>query len=241
MLGGLMMGVGATAHPINAALKVMGGSADQSDEEIVAMVATATREQVVEMIQKDVTIIKYLPEEFKSDKELMLGAIKETPRAMKYVSKTLLNDKDFLIEATKENRALVYVPKEIRNNKELMTSVIEAVPANLIYCEELKEDKEFVLGLVKKDGMTIRFVSESLQDDKDVVLEAVNQNCYAAEHASPRIRKQLSQLNQADLNADIRDMLSMFRNNEKTVQEINVDDGIKEIHKLAKERKKIKI
>lgn len=54
--------------------------------------------------------------------------------------------------------------------------------------ESMRGDKEFVLDVVKKDGMALEFVTNNLKADRDVVLAAVRQNGYALQFAAESLK-----------------------------------------------------
>ena len=53
-----------------------------------------------------------------------------------------------------------------------------------------KENKEYILEVVKKQGKLLEFASEELQDDEEVVIEALKQDGEALEFASDRLKDQ---------------------------------------------------
>jgi hypothetical protein len=81
-----------------------------------------------------------------SDKELVLEAVKQNGRSLKYASEELKNDKEVVLEAVKEYGYSLYHSSE-----------------------ELKNDKEVVLEAVKKNSNSLDFASEELKNDKEVV------------------------------------------------------------------------
>lgn len=52
----------------------------------------------------------------------------------------------------------------------------------------LKEDREFVLEMLKINGLVLEYVSPEFQADRELVLEAVKQNVSALEYASPKLK-----------------------------------------------------
>ena len=51
-----------------------------------------------------------------------------------------------------------------------------------------KDNREYVLENVKKEGALIEFASDELRDNKEVILEAINNNPEALEFASDRLK-----------------------------------------------------
>ena len=64
------------------------------------------------------------------------------------------------------------------------------MPANKQSCHnrEQKNDREFVLGGVMQNGLTLQYASEELQNDKEVVLAAVQQDGFALKYASEQLK-----------------------------------------------------
>jgi hypothetical protein len=49
-------------------------------------------------------------------------------------------------------------------------------------------DREFLLELLKKDGLRIRYINEDLKDDKDIALAAISNDSYAYSYISQRLQ-----------------------------------------------------
>ena len=83
-------------------------------------------------------------------KEIMLAAVNQNGRALKYAPAELKKDKDFVLAAVNQNgRALWFASAALQN------------------------DKEIVLAAVNQDGRTLRFASAALKNDKDILMAAV--------------------------------------------------------------------
>ena len=54
--------------------------------------------------------------------------------------------------------------------------------------EDLKNDKPFVLKLLKRGGNVLKHVHQSLQDDEEIVLQAIKQNPFSIQYASTRLK-----------------------------------------------------
>mgnify|MGYP002883194026 CR=1 FL=1 len=53
--------------------------------------------------------------------------------------------------------------------------------------ERFRDDREVVLGIVRRSGRALEYVSRRLRDDREVVLTAVRQSGYAHRFASPQL------------------------------------------------------
>jgi hypothetical protein len=54
--------------------------------------------------------------------------------------------------------------------------------------EKLKDDKQLVLTIVKKNGFVLAYSSERLKDDKEVVMAAVQTDGWSLQYASDRLK-----------------------------------------------------
>lgn len=117
--------------------------------------------------------VKHLKRGFKryrSDKEVVLAAVKEFGYNFRYASDTLKSDRPFVLEALEQ----------------------EGTPecsALKFASEDLKSDKQFILEAVKRNGRSLEWASDDLRNDKEVVLEAVRQYRFAYQHASAEIQE----------------------------------------------------
>jgi hypothetical protein len=65
--------------------------------------------------------LKYASEALKSDKEIVMAAIKQNFEAFDYSSIALKSDKEFVLTAVKHNwNAFKYVSKSLQSNKEIL-------------------------------------------------------------------------------------------------------------------------
>ena len=85
--------------------------------------------------------------------------------------------------------ALAFASEELKNNKEIVLSA-----ANCDYCttialsnasKGLQEDSNFVLQIVKLDGLSLLFASSDLRENREIVIAAVQQNQNVFEYIQP--------------------------------------------------------
>lgn len=79
---------------------------------------------------------------------------------------------------------------ELRDDEEAMLSLVSSGRsfAPTLASERLRNDKEFALKAVKRNGRSLHCFSDALRDDEDVVLEAVKQRGLSLEYASERLQ-----------------------------------------------------
>lgn len=84
-----------------------------------------------------------------------------------YISPKLRSNKEVVLEAVKESGyALIYASKELRNDKEVVLAAVKQKGYVLEFAsEELRNDKEVVLAAIKENGNALQFASEKLQEE----------------------------------------------------------------------------
>ena len=137
-------------------------------------------------------ILKFIGNNLKGDKEIILEAMKKDGWALKYASKELKNDEEVVMTAIKNIsclekfrlfsdegdsynvRILHYASDELKNNKEFMLKTLKKDGELLQYAsKELKSDKEVVMTAVKQNGWALAYASDELKNDKDIIIEAI--------------------------------------------------------------------
>ena len=137
---------------------------------------------------------QYASEELQNDKDVVITAVSHNGDALQYASEELQNDKDVAMAALiNSTGAFKYVSERLRSDKEFILHAIgqkdvDAVDDDLdSYIsdnipEKLKADKDFVLEMVKVNGMVLGCVADELKVDKEVVTLAVKNNGKAYAH-----------------------------------------------------------
>ena len=103
--------------------------------------------------------VRHLKLACRANKKVILLAILQEGRAIRYATKALRKDYDLVLRAVRNNGlALEYASSELQNNKAL---VLEAVASN---------------------GTSLQYASIEMKRDKDVVMAAVEENMLALMH-----------------------------------------------------------
>ena len=88
---------------------------------------------------------KFIPEKFKDDEEILIKAMETYPYCLLYTSKKNKNNKKIILPFLKYN-ILRFVSDELKNDKDF---VIEAIKNNIndfkYISKELKNDKDFIM------------------------------------------------------------------------------------------------
>ena len=158
----------------------------QNDKDVVIAAITA--------VDQYSNTLQYASEELRNDKDVVITAVGHNGNALQYASEELQNDKDVAMAALiNSTEAFEYVSERLQSDKEFILHAIgqkdvDAVDDDLdSYIsdnipEKLKADKDFVLEMVKVNGMVLGCVSDELKVDKDVVTLAVKNNGKAYAH-----------------------------------------------------------
>jgi len=154
------------------------------------------RELILEALKRKIpedydSALKYLPEEVRNNKEIVLVAVSNNWRALEYASEQLKNDRDVVLKAVRASGlALQYASEELRDDEEVVLTAVENEPNALFSASErLRDDKRIVLEAVRSNGWALQSASERLRDDEEIVLEAIKTNRDILEnYASERLR-----------------------------------------------------
>jgi len=158
----------------------------QNDKDVVIAAITA--------VDQYSNTLQYASEELRNDKDVVITAVGHNGAALQYASERLRDDKEVAMAALiNSTEAFKDVSERLRSDKEFILHAIgqkdvDAVDDDLdSYIsdnipEKLKADKNFVLEMVKVNGMVLGCVSDELKVDKDVVMLAVKNNGKAYAH-----------------------------------------------------------
>mmetsp|Transcript_22936 Transcript_22936/g.53678 ORF Transcript_22936/g.53678 Transcript_22936/m.53678 type:complete len:266 (-) Transcript_22936:75-872(-) len=109
--------------------------------------------------------LRYAPDELRSDRTIVLGAVSRRGGALQHASAELRNDRSIVLAAlSRRGDALQYAS------------------------EALRADRAIVLAAVSRDGDALRFASDALRSDRVVLLAAACNRGDALQHALPQVR-----------------------------------------------------
>ncbi len=112
-------------------------------------------------------------ESLKDNKDLVLAVIQVDYRALCFASDRLKNDEEVVFVAVRQNsRALKHASERLKGDKDTVRAALWQDPWEALRSagEALKDDKEFMLFVIKKYPKQYGFASDRLMRDKDVVL-----------------------------------------------------------------------
>lgn len=109
--------------------------------------------------------------------KFILELMEHHPINLRYISKELLADKEFILNLLKKNGNILADDKILKYGEILKYT-----------SEKLNANKCFMIKAVKQDGLFLQYASEELKNNKKVVIEAVKQNGFALKFASKTLQ-----------------------------------------------------
>eukprot|EP01064_Diplonema_japonicum_P023667 TRINITY_DN3407_c0_g1_i3.p1 TRINITY_DN3407_c0_g1~~TRINITY_DN3407_c0_g1_i3.p1 ORF type:complete len:779 (+),score=244.32 TRINITY_DN3407_c0_g1_i3:60-2339(+) len=138
--------------------------------------------------------LQFAPESFRTDREVVLGAVGTCGLALQFASSALQGDKKVVTLAVEnDGLALQFASEELRKDRSVVLSAVKNNGLALQFAsEELRKDHSVVLSAVKNNGLALQFASEELRKDRSVVLSAVQNDGLALQFASEELWKDRS-------------------------------------------------
>ena len=139
---------------------------------------------------------KTIPAKLLDNKEFVLEVLKSieiTFPLLEFVSKTLQKDQDVIAEALKQNvENWRFIPKDVLYKKDIFLLTLNYVSKYEFFRgmpDKLKDDKEVILEIVKRDGYDLNVASSRLKDDEEVAMVAASSNASSLFYMSNRVKK----------------------------------------------------
>lgn len=134
------------------------------------------------------------------DKEFILDILRnlDLPAStLKYIDKSLQNDKNFILEAVKDDRGFLMMgmPSKWKNDLDVCKVAIKTSSHLLSYMgKDIQGNRAFVLKAVarKESGEALEHVSDALKKDREVVLAALQSSSLALKFVDPSLKSDKS-------------------------------------------------
>eukprot|EP00438_Fugacium_kawagutii_P031624 Skav216548 [mRNA] locus=scaffold1776:258883:279066:- [translate_table: standard] len=128
-------------------------------------------------VQLNPSALRYAEEEFRSDPELVLGAVQSDEMTLGFATESLRSDGPFVHKALQRNSAAFpYAAEHLKENKRFLSEALK-IPGVLKHAaEEVRRDRELVVLAIESDGAAMCYAAQSLQQDMAFVLEAAEAN-----------------------------------------------------------------
>ncbi len=124
--------------------------------------------------------ITFFDKSIGQDKDIVLKLVGTWPLHLSYehISDKLKADKDVAFEAFKGNSGNIeFFPEEIKEDEKFMRNLVASsyptTPVLKFLSEKYRNNKEFVMALLKKEYNSFEFVSDNLKEDQEVVWMAM--------------------------------------------------------------------
>jgi hypothetical protein len=146
---------------------------------------------VKERVKSNMVILKFLPEKYDDNFDIMMITIEKNPHNLENVSLRLRNNYDFVMKTVKMGGyALEYASCDLRNNYDLVMASVENDGTSLEYASPLlRNNADIVRKAVSEDIDALCYIGLELQDDLDFMSEMVNEYPEAVFHLSDRLKK----------------------------------------------------
>lgn len=162
--------------------------------------------------------IRFLSEKYRADKAIVLAAVEKNGQALEYANTALYDDAEVILAAShRYPHAYAHASRRLQEDKVLALNILKkrrkesertiAFFQNTthiddidlqkpfggaeffqFFSEKLRNDKAFVLEVLKFDSRMLKYASPQLQADKHVVLLAVQGNRKALRFANPALQ-----------------------------------------------------
>ena len=115
-----------------------------------------TKDKVIEIVKKNGLKLRYIPDIYKLDKEVVLFAINQNPKSIIYSNKSIRNNSDIIFTLIKQNALLIkYLSNNSKSNKQVViTALLNNRDSITFVCNNLKylyylSNKELIKELKK--------------------------------------------------------------------------------------------
>jgi hypothetical protein len=130
----------------------------------------------------------------RSDREVVLNAVKKRGYDLKYASEELQNDEFIVMEAIKEDFFVFKIISEelkqkLGNNREFVLECVKKCGLALdVFPKIYDKDYEIILNAVKTYGNSLKFACEEFKNDRIIVMEAVKNWGCSLEYTSEKLK-----------------------------------------------------
>lgn len=135
--------------------------------------------------------IEYVSDELKADPKfikIIKGRYKKD--LLRYVNKKWGDDKDFVLEAVKnQGYQILYASDRLKQDREITLEAISSDEYAFLYiASDFKNDRSLLLEALPRNPRLLKSVSDKFKDDIDLVLKTVNSNGHFLCYASDRLK-----------------------------------------------------
>jgi len=179
------------------------GSSPRDDREIVTTAVSDDKRKAEAPL-----MLRFASARLRNDLDVVTAATNCNAEAFQYASDRLRKNEDLNTKCIKRDFAVLQFTSVTNDDalKRLAALAIEQCPSALEFVPEHLKTRKFVMNVVRRNGMMLRYAPLTLRDDWHVVKRAVTCESVpsgdALEHASKRLRDNLRLVKQAVQNSD---------------------------------------
>jgi hypothetical protein len=136
------------------------------------------KKEALKQLKAKEIVLEEVDKELRSDKDVVLAAVKNFGGDLEYADDALKADKKVVIEAIKQDGcAFEYADEKLKSDKKFLLEIVKEDGYALEYADDkLKADKEIVLEAIKDNGHVISYAAEILLNDKKFIQSAIKIN-----------------------------------------------------------------
>lgn len=154
----------------------------------------SNREEAIDLVSKNGFNLEKLSDNLKDNQLIVSLAIESQPRAIKFASKRLRSDKSIVMEALKRDIFVTnHLGDTLLSGEDIAVMVASECTWGCYFLDpEFLNAKKVVIAAVKSQPLALTIFTKEMRDDYDVVLEAVSRDGNAIAHASTRLKDNLN-------------------------------------------------
>ena len=135
--------------------------------------------------------LEHASETLRSEKELVLAAVRTDARALKFAADSLKNDPEVVraaVSQKKRKETFKFASDDLKKNKSFLCELLNDDRYDIFRWCDARDDEDVAKAAMKLNGLNLEFASGRLQNVSDVVLAAVKKNGAAQKFASVAMR-----------------------------------------------------
>jgi hypothetical protein len=141
------------------------------------------------------SVLFFLCDELKEDKEIVLAAIQENWREYKFASSEMKNNREILLETLKkavsdrDGIAMSWCGEDLMKDTRFALDAFKVNPYVFRYSPSLQSNKTIALDLMGKEGLMLEFGSEEVRNDETIAKVAIMNNPLSFEFVGSELKQ----------------------------------------------------
>jgi tetratricopeptide (TPR) repeat protein len=149
-----------------------------------------TKSVALDAVGRNGTVLRFL-QNWSKDPDIVALAVKTTPKSLKFASPDLKRMPEMILKSVKATSLSFRsnCPSSLRDDKEFMLNVIKIAPNHLRFASgNLRNDKDICLAAVERNGKCLEYVSDAMRSNRQVVITAMEQDRLAYSFADSTLQ-----------------------------------------------------